>query len=426
VLAVERSGGEIAHFRTEILPEAHPRAADNLPFVERIVKMLLWAKGGFRVFVAGSEKVAAHLAREYAPGGARAFDAEFMAKVYEVPRFEVIATTLEKLPKEHEKPAPVGGYLDGCRIGFDAGGSDRKVAAVIDGKEVFATEVVWHPKINSDPEYHIAGIEHSLKLAAEHLPRVDAVGISSAGIYVNNRTMVASLFRKVPEDEFNAKIKNVYLDVPKKLFGDVPVEVANDGDVTALAGAMNLNDKPVLGIAMGTSEAVGYVNQDGLITGWLNELAFAPVDYSPEGGLDAEWSGDRGVGCQYFSQDAVIRLAPRAGIELDPSLSPGEKLKKVQELFKSGDQRPRGIFESIGVYLGYGLIHYADFYDIKHVLLLGRVTSGEGGNILVEKAKEVLALEAPELAKKLQIHLPDEASRRVGQSIAAASLPKSK
>lgn len=423
-LAIERSGGEIAHFHTRILPASHPAAAENFAFVERLVKMLLWAKGGFRVYVAGAPDIAARLAAEYAPGGPRAFDAEFMARVYEVPRFEVIDTALAELPAEHEKPAPVGGYLDGCRIGFDAGGSDRKVAAVIDGKEVFATEVVWHPKVNADPEYHIAGIEHSLRLAAEHLPRVDAVGISSAGIYVNNRTMVASLFRKVPEPDFDAKIKNVYLDVPKRLFGDVPVEVANDGDVTALAGAMNLGDRPVLGIAMGTSEAVGYVNHEGLITGWLNELAFAPVDYSPEGGVDVEWSGDRGVGCQYFSQDAVIRLAPRAGIELDPALSPGEKLKKVQELFRAGDPRPRGIFESIGVYLGYGLLHYADFYDIKHVLLLGRVTSGEGGSILVDKAREVLALEDPELSRKIHLHLPDEASRRVGQSIAAASLPK--
>ncbi|HSC89436.1 MAG TPA: hypothetical protein VLC09_19270, partial [Polyangiaceae bacterium] len=214
------------------------------------------------------------------------------------------------------------------------------------------------------------------------------------------------------------------LDVPKRLFGDVPVAVANDGDVTALAGAMNLGDNAVLGIAMGTSEAVGYVNRQGLITGWLNELAFAPVDYSPEGGVDVEWSGDRGVGCQYFSQDAVIRLAPRLGIEFEASTSPGEKLKKVQEAFKAGDRRIAAIYESIGVYLGYALIHYAEFYDIKHVLLLGRVTSGEGGTILVDKAREVLALEAPELAAAITLHLPDEASRRVGQSIAAASLPK--
>jgi len=425
-LAVERSHGEVARFETELLPSAHESAKDNLRYVERIVKMLLWQKGGFRVWVMGPVEVATHLDSVYRTGGERGFDADFMARVYEQEKFEVRHVETEaELPEENEDPAPIGGHLDGCRIGFDAGGSDRKVAAVIDGKEVFSTEVVWHPKINSDAQYHVDGIAHSMKLAAEHLPRVDAVGISSAGIYVNNRTMVASLFRKIPEQQFNEKIKNVYLDVPRELFGKVvPIAVSNDGDVTALAGAMSLGDKPVLGIAMGTSEAVGYVNQDGLITGWLNELAFAPVDYSPEGGCDSEWSGDTGVGCQYFSQDAVIRLAPRAGIELNESDAPGAKLKVVQELFASGDARPRGIYESIGIYLGYGLLHYAEFYDIKHVLLLGRVTSGEGGAILVEKAIEVLRAEAPELAERIELSLPDEASRRVGQSIAAASLPK--
>jgi predicted NBD/HSP70 family sugar kinase len=422
-LAVERGGGEVARFETRLLPEGHPQAQDNAVYVERVVKFLLWQKGGFRVYVDGPRAIAEHLQRLYSADGARAFDAEFMAQVYERPRFEVVHVGPGELPPENESPAPIGGHLDGCRIGFDAGGSDRKVAAVIDGKEVFSTEVVWHPKTQSDPQYHIDGIHHSIELAARHLPRIDAIGVSSAGIYVNNRTMVASLFRKVPRDAFEEKIKTIYLDVAKK-WGDVPLRVANDGDVTALAGAMSLGDCPVLGIAMGTSQAVGYVNRDGLITGWLNELAFAPVDYSPEGALDSEWSGDRGVGSQYFSQDAVIRLAPRAGIELDAGAAPGAKLKYVQELLAAGDPRPRPIFQSIGVYLGYALMHYAEFYPLKHVLLLGRVTSGEGGALLLDHAQRVLREMAPDLAQQITIHLPDEASRRVGQSIAAASLPR--
>ncbi|MBO5981114.1 MAG: ROK family protein, partial [Clostridia bacterium] len=64
-----------------------------------------------------------------------------------------------------------------------------------------------------------------------------------------------------------------------------------------------------------------------------------------------------------------------------------------------------------------------EFYDIKHVLIMGRVTSGEGGTILLAKAQEVLDVEFPELAKKITLHIPDESSRRVGQSVAAASLP---
>jgi predicted NBD/HSP70 family sugar kinase len=136
-----------------------------------------------------------------------------------------------------------------------------------------------------------------------------------------------------------------------------------------------------------------------------------------------EWSGDYGCGVKYFSQDAVIKLAPAAGIELDENASPAEKLKVVQGLMAKGDERAAKIYETIGSYFGYAVAYYALFYDIKHVLLMGRVSSGEGGNILFKTAQKVLALEFPELAEKITIHLPDESSRRVGQSIAAASLP---
>jgi predicted NBD/HSP70 family sugar kinase len=234
--------------------------------------------------------------------------------------------------------------------------------------------------------------------------------------------MVASLFRRVAEPEFEAKIKHIYPDIARK-WGGVPLEVANDGDVTALAGALELGDHSVLGLALGTSVAAGYVNTRGLVTGWLNELAFAPVDYGSDAVVDHEWSGDCGTGVNYFSQDAVIRLAARAELEL-PSGSPGAKLEFVQSRLTAGDARARKIFETIGVYLGYGLLHYLDFYTLKHVLLLGRVMSGEGGQLVFNGAREVLRREAPELSRSLALHLPDEATRRVGQAIAAASLPR--
>lgn len=421
-LALERSGGQIGTFTTLTFPDGHPESEAAYRHAERIVKFMLWQKGGAKVYVSGPASIAKRLKADYAPGGARAFDADFMAGVYERPSFEVVAVSDKDFPKANESSAPVGRHLGGCRIGFDAGGSDRKVAAVVDGKEVFSCEVVWEPKTTGDPQYHFDGIDDSIRRAAEHLPRIDAIGVSSAGIFIDNKTRVASLFRKVPADLFEKRIKSIYLDIAKK-WGDVPIEVCNDGDVTALAGAMSLNDQPVLGIAMGTSQAVGYVDQKGHITGWLNELAFAPVDYSDAAPVDVEWSGDKGTGVQYFSQEAVIRLAPKVGIELDPKASPGDKLKVVQNILKSGDLKPVPIFESIGVYLGYALAYYAEFYDLKQVLILGRVTSGEGGNIILAKAKEVLQLEAPALAAKVKVNLPDEASRRVGQAIAAASLP---
>jgi predicted NBD/HSP70 family sugar kinase len=422
-LALERSGGSVSHFSLPVFPDGHERSPESQRLAERVLKFLLWQRGGYHVFVAGSHAIAEHLAACYRVSGSRAFDAELSAKIYEKPAFVVEAVVASGLPPEREQGKAVGGHLDGCRIGFDAGGSDRKVAAVIDGKEVFATETVWQPKLESDPDYHFNGIDDSIRQAAAHLPRIDAIGVSSAGIYIDNRTMVASLFRQVPEAAFEARIRNIYRDIAKK-WGNVPFEVANDGDVAALAGALELKDDSVLGIAMGTSQAAGYVNQNGLLTGWLNELAFAPVDLSEQAPVDHEWSGDRGTGVGYFSQDAAIRLAKVAGIELSTDVSPGEKLKALQRMLASGDARARAVFVSMGVYLGYGLLLYSEFYRIKHVLLLGRVTSGEAGNLLLETARQVLCTEAPELAERMHVHLPDEATRRVGQSIAAASLPR--
>ena len=423
VFAVEAAAGAVTRFETVAFADGHPQAPENLPYAERIVKFLLWSRGGWKVTVAGPKAVADHLRTVYGPGGAREFDAKFMAGIYEKPAFVVKHSTLGSLPKEKDTATPVGGHLGGCRIGFDAGGSDRKVAAVIDGKEVFATETVWQPKVNSDPQYHFDGIDDSIRQAAAHLPRIDAIGVSSAGIIINNRCMAALLFKSVAPDDFDKRIKSVYLDVARK-WGNVPIEVANDGDVTALAGALSLKAKQVLGIAMGTSQAGGYVDPRGYITGWLNELAFAPVDYAADAPKDVEWSQDVGVGGLYFSQDAVIRLAAKLDFPFEPNATPGEKLKAVQEAFRKGDRRIAGIYESIGVYMGYGVLHYARFYRIRHVLLLGRVTSGEGGDILLATARKVIKGEDPKAAKAITLHVPDEATRRVGQAIAAASLPE--
>ena len=424
VIGIERNNGFVSTFETVVFPDGTGHDEENLGIVERIVKTLLWIKGGYKVIIAGSKLIYEGIAKAYAKDGARAFDNDFMAGVYEK-EFECVWKPIEEAPKTQESATPIGRHLDGCRIGFDAGGSDRKVSAVINGESVYSEEVVWFPKINSDPQYQYDGIMSAMKSAAEHLPRVDAIGVSSAGVYVDNRIMVASLFLKVSKEDFEKKVKNMYIDIAKEFGEDVPLEVANDGDVTALAGAMDLEDNAVLGIAMGTSEAGGYVDAAGNITGWLNELAFAPVDYSKDAMVD-EWSGDYGCGVKYFSQDGVIKLAPAAGIELDESLSPAEKLKVVQGLMEENDPRAAAIYDTIGVYFGYAIAYYSLFYEIKHVLIMGRVTSGEGGVIILDRANKVLNEEFPELAKKCELHIPDEKSRRVGQSVAAASLPEIK
>lgn len=417
-IALERDQGKISVRETKIHGTPEMAEADYR-YVERYVKFLLWSVGGFRIWICGDSALAQRLQRAYTLTGERAFDVQFMQDVYEVP-FEVIDCTPEQLPQANESSVAIGGHMEGCRIGFDAGGSDRKVSAVIDGKTVYSEEVVWHPKTSADPQYQFDGIVTAFQTAASKMPRVDGIGVSSAGTFVGNAPMVSSLFIKVPRER-REEVKTIY-DRAAKEIGDVPIVVANDGDVTALAGYMSLGTGCVMGLAMGTSEAVGYVDAEGNILGWFNELAFAPVDLN-EHAMRDEWSGDLGVGCKYFSQDAVAKLAPAAGIALSEHLTPAEKLKEVQKLAEGGNPYALAIFDSIGVYLAHTLSLYEMFYDIRNLLVLGRVASGIGGERIVSECQRVLNEEYPELSRKLRVMLPDENFRRVGQSMAAASLP---
>lgn len=419
-LALEQADGSVFHFNTEVLPEKHPLASGNFIYIERMVKFFLWSRGGFRIHFDGPPALCEALGRYYRETATGMFDSEIIGnRIYDHP---ITVVLTKDIPPAKASTTPLGRHLDGCRIGFDLGGSDRKVAAVIDGRVVFSEETVWNPYFEKDPQYHINGVMDSLRKAAAHLPRVDAIGGSAAGVYVNNRVKVGSLFRGISPELFKNRVRDMFLEI-RKAWNDVPFEIVNDGEVTALAGSMSLKQNEVLGISLGTSTAGGYVNRDGNITSWLNELAFMPVDYNPAAAKD-EWSGDYGCGVQYFSQQAVVRLLGPAGIEVDLKLGLPEKLKHVQALMASGDERARKIYETIGTYLGYAVAHYADFYDLKHVLILGRVTSGAGGDLIIAGAREVLKIEFPELAGRIQFHVPDENDKRHGQAIAAASLPK--
>ena len=415
VIGLEREGGFISRYETMVKSEADP---DMLRYVERLVKNLLWVRGGWKIYFGGPQQTGEYIRRCYSADGDRKFDVELMSRVYERP-FEVVVMDAKSVPVEKEMNVALGGHLDGCRIGFDLGASDYKVAAVRNGEVVYSDEFPWNPKDQPDPQYHYDHLNNGLKQAAAHLPRVDAIGGSSAGVIVDNKIMVASLFRAVPLAQF-ASAKNIFLRLRDEW--KVPLEVANDGDVTALAGAMSLKANGMLGVAMGSSEAAGYLNSKGGMTGWLSELAFAPVDYNPNAAAD-EWSGDRGAGALYFSQQAANKLLPAANINLPAEMDLPERLKEVQCLMAKGDPRAAKIYETIGVYLGYAIPHYADFYDFRHLLILGRVTTGQGGDIVLAKAREVLKTEFSEVAGKIQLHVPDEKTRRVGQAVAAASLP---
>ena len=417
-IAVEKNEGYISVHHTKIYGTAEMAEADYR-YVERYVKFLLWSIGGFKVYVCGCSDLTKKLQAAYAIDGERAFDYDFFQKLYEQ-ELQIIDLPLEQCPASNEIPKPLGGHLDGCRIGFDAGGSDRKVSAVIDGETVYSEEVVWFPKKNPDPSYQYGHILEAFKTAASKMPRVDAIGVSSAGVFIGNAPMISSIFYCVPRDRWD-EVKTVF-DRAAAEIGDVPIVVANDGDVSALAGAMGMGKGSLMGMAMGTSEAVGYVDKDMNVLGWISELAFAPVDLNEKAMVD-EWSTDIGVGCKYFSQDAVIKLAPRIGIELDESLSPAEKLKVVQKLMEADDPRAKKVFESIGAYLAYTVVLYSQFYDLRHLMMLGRVMSGKGGDTIMSVCQKILAEEFPALNEKVEVIVPDEKTRRVGQSVAAASLP---
>ncbi|MDQ8189803.1 ROK family protein [Roseibacillus persicicus] len=416
-----RPDGTGSVHRDVLLPAVEEYAEWNRLHLERTIKFLLWSRGGSRIYLIGASELIPFLSQAYSPGGERAFDYQFVDRLFG-DGLTIQEGYIEPVGEPKGEDSSDESKLKGCRIGFDLGGSDRKCAAVIDGEVVYSEEVPWDPYFEADPSYHYEGIMDSLKLAAVHLPRVDAIGGSAAGVYVDNRVKVASLFRGVPAPVFERRVENMFLEIARE-WGDVPFRVVNDGDVSALAGAMSLGDGGVLGLAMGTSTAVGYVDLDRRINGWLSELAFVPIDYCPDAPAD-EWSGDQGCAVQYLSQQGVSRLIPKSRLKIDPVMGKPEQLVEVQNAMKAGDERAARIYRTLGSYLGYAIPQFARFYEMRHLQLLGRVLSGEGGCLLMEQAQKVLQDEFPDLAEKVILSTPDEKTKRHGQAIAAASLPE--
>ncbi|BDU78074.1 hypothetical protein [Mesoterricola sediminis] len=420
VLGLAQGDRPVARLELEVFPEGAGRDRENLRYVTAHLDGLLWARGGSRVRVAAPPRLREALLASFGPDGDWAFERELLGRAYDEP-LAAEAAQAGDIPPEAPCGSILGGHLDGCRIGFDLGASDYKVAAVMDGREVFSAELPWEPKGAADPAYHVERIDAGLRLAAAHLPRVDAIGGSSAGILVGNRVKVASLFRGVPEAVFRTRVEPLFLRLGRAW--GVPFEVINDGDVTALAGGLSLGVRGLLGIALGSSEAAGYLDREGRITGWLNELAFGSVDAAPGAAAD-DWSGDPGAGAACFSQQAVDRLAAAAGLPFEPGLDLPGRLREAQVRLGAGDPRALRLFRTIGHWLGHTLPWYAAFYPLDHVLILGRVTSGDAGPVILEAARAALARTDPALAGTLALHLPDEKSRRVGQAVAAASLPR--
>lgn len=416
-LAVEREGGLVSVYETALRTADELDEADRL-YLDRLAKALLWLRGGWKLIACGNEAAGEYLRSAYGPGGSREFDRDFMERVYEKP-FTVENRSYEARPAQQESPAPIGRHRDGCRIGLDAGASNLKVSAVADGVSVFSEIYPWRPKDKADPSYHLEHLTAALRAAAEHLPRVDAVGVSSAGVFVADRCMVASLFLSVGQEDFDRRVKDIYRTAVAALGEDIPFAVANDGDVAALSGAIELDAGGVLGISLGTSQAGGYVDGNGNVTGYFNEVAFAPVDVQKDAAMD-EWSGDIGCGVKYLSQDGAVKLAEKAGLELNGE-GPAERFAALWRHMAMGGERAAAVYRDLGIYLGHTLALYSRFYDIRHALIMGGVAGGPGGDILLAEAKRVLAEEYPRCT--FSVAVPDAGSRHLGQSYAAATLP---
>jgi predicted NBD/HSP70 family sugar kinase len=421
LLAVTRPDRTIFRHQTRVLPHEGENIPINIKYVERIIKLLLWMKGGSGIVIGGHPELAQAVSRLYMPDGARGFDCETLgSRIFREP-MSVTSCDIRFMPEGRSAAVALGGHFDGCRVGFDLGDSDRRCAAVIDGEVVHSEEVEWSPCLESDPRYHRQGILDSINRAAAHLPRIDAIGGSAVGVYVDNEPRIGSLFRKVADVDFEREVRPIFKNIQSDL-NDLPLVVVNDGEVTALAVSLEYGTSNTLSVDVETKLAAGYCDRDGRITSQLNELALAPVDYRDDAPID-EWSGDIGCGVQYFSQQAIARLATAAGLEHPDHIPFAEQSTDIHGLMERGDDRASRVFESIGVYLGYTIAWLARWYEIDHLMTLGRVASGPGGEVVVETAAEVLALEFPELAERIKLTTPGEKAKRHGRAVAAASLP---
>ena len=429
-LVVERRSGLTA--RRDITVHGTPdrRDADAL-YASLISDAMLWQVGGPTLYVCGSDAIADELRKLYSPAGARAFDYDFMGRQANRQPMEVIGLPYAAAPASTTSTMPVRPTATGRCVGIDLGGSDIKYAATIDGDVVASDEIVWHPKQNADPAYHFAWIVKAIGLAAAALDdRVDHVSFSSAGDFDGQTVAVSSLFKAVPEDVMDAW-RDILPRAAREVCGPLPVAVANDGDVSAFAGFMTLGRGEVLGLAFGTSLACGYVDAAGGLLGWtsgdefrafINEMAFVIGDLDPDAPLDVNWSG-KPCYSQLLSQDAAVRLAEVAGIER-ASADIAEQLAHIQSLAERQDERALRVFRSIGAYLAHAVPHFDDIYAgrIAAILLLGRVVSGVGGQLLLETASAILADEYPRLAERIALVLPNGDFRRKGQAVYASFL----
>jgi len=440
--ALPRADG-CARYKLPVFADGHEDVEASIYLAGVLIQEMIWQRSAAKLLLAGPPKICEALKAAFSSGGAYEFEVMSMPNVCGTPDvpFQVEIVQPSELPEARDAPQVCGKKADGCRLAFDLGKSDIKTVAVKDGEVLYSKETEWDVT-NPDPDYHYKAIVDALNLAKASLPKVDAVGGSATGtISGKNEATWCDIFPNVPPDVYKAKVVDIFQRMTKDVAGDVPLKVINDGEVTALAAVQKIGKGNIMGISMGSSEGGGYANADGNLMGWINELCYIKIDLNPEAPTDPWTKGAHtGISHMYLGQRGATKLAAKAGLKVPENYAyphpdmctikhedHAQCLKLIQKAMDDPEQGPkaRKIYETVGVYLGYALAQYAEFYNIDHVMILGRVSKGKGGDLMLDVAKEVLMTEFPQLGA-MEFHTADDHFKAVGQCIAAAALPEIK
>lgn len=438
--ALPRADG-CARYSLPVFPEKSRSTPASIYLAGVLIQEMLWQRSASSLMLAGPKRICSALKKAFSAGGAYEFEIKSMPNVCGTPDqpFEVtIVESAADLPAEKNTPQECGKDANGCRLAFDLGKSDIKTVAVKDNEVVYSKETEWDVT-NPDPQYHYDAVMAALKLAKDALPKVDAIGGSATGtVSGKNEATWCDIFPNVPPDVYKEKVVDIFVRIAKDLAGEVPLKVINDGEVTALAAVQKIKHGNVMGISMGSSEGGGYANADGNLLGWINELCYIRLDLNPKAPTDP-WSkgAHTGLSHMYLGQRGATKLAAKGGVEVPENYKyphpdmcsikhedHAQCLKLIQKAMSDDALEPKvkEIYETVGIYLGYALAQYSEFYNIEHVMILGRVSKGKGGDIMLDTAKKVLEKEFPDLPS-ITFHTADDHFKAVGQCIAAAALP---
>jgi predicted NBD/HSP70 family sugar kinase len=444
--ALPRADG-CARYTLPVFPDGSEDAEASVYLAGVLIQEMIWQRSASELQLSGPPGICEKLKAAFSAGGTYAYEVSSMPMVCGTPgkSFDTkIVASPADMPPAKDTAQVCGKEANGNRLAFDLGKSDIKTVAIKDGEVLDSMETEWDVT-NPDPQYHFDAIVDAMKKTiaraeAKGFGKIQAVGGSATGtVSGDNDATWCDIFPNVPPDVYKEKVVDIFKRIAKEVAGDVPLKVINDGEVTALAAVQKLGGKGnVLGISMGSSEGGGYANVDGNLMGWINELCYIRLDLNPEAPTDPWTKGAHtGISHMYLGQRGATKLAARAGVDVPENLvyphpdmctirheNHAQCLKLIQAAMKDPKKEPqcRKLYETVGVYLGYGLAQYCEFYPIEHVMILGRVSKGDGGDLMLATAKKVLETEFSDLPA-ITFHTADDHFKAVGQCIAAAALP---